>query len=577
MKLIALALAVIVALVAGPLRASAPAPVEVSAVNNANLARSITVAMPGYDMPPAGVFRLDLRRRPDAPLDHSWSTAIGNLRVTAVDAPAKRVVLTLLASQAEMQALSGAYVADLVYADGGESANLGSFAWNIRKGVTQTPPPPAPAWDDLPAWGPVEDIAGASQQTVMTMLARGQRGPQGEPGPAGPQGPAGAQGPAGPQGAAGAAGPVNTLTIGTVTTGAAGSSAAATITGAAPNQTLSLTIPRGDAGPANTLTIGTVTTAAPGSAAAATITGTTPNQTLNLVIPRGDAGAAGTYTIGAGLTLSGSTLSLGDGASLAYASGALKLTSSLSLGGSLASPNATIYAPAPNVTELRNGANAQRLIVYASYTDAANYERGVFDWQATANVLRIGTEKGGTGLARNIQFVVGGENALGMQPGAITLGKTGFSGSQIIATATSQYSMAAWIGLRDDTNIALSGNKQGVKNNSAGISGFGVSSSAGYIWTGTSEFYGAVDTALGRVTTGVVKIVSGASANGFGAIVTTPTTVASLPSAATAGAGARAFVTDATGTLAADHGAIVTGGGSNKVPVYSDGANWLID
>ena len=52
----------------------------------------------------------------------------------------------------------------------------------------------------------------------------------------------------GPQGAIGPTGPANTLTVGTVTTGAAGSSAAATVTGTAPSQTLNLTIPRGDTG-----------------------------------------------------------------------------------------------------------------------------------------------------------------------------------------------------------------------------------------------------------------------------------------------------------------------------------------
>lgn len=51
------------------------------------------------------------------------------------------------------------------------------------------------------------------------------------------------------------------------------------------------------------------------------------------------------------------------------------------------------------------------------------------------------------------------------------------------------------------------------------------------------------------------------------------TTVASLPSAATAGAGARHFVTDATATTFAS---TVAGGGANKVPVVSDGTNWLI-
>jgi hypothetical protein len=50
---------------------------------------------------------------------------------------------------------------------------------------------------------------------------------------------------------------------------------------------------QGPAGPANTLAIGTVTTGAAGSSADATISGTPPNQTLDLVLPRGDTGAQG--------------------------------------------------------------------------------------------------------------------------------------------------------------------------------------------------------------------------------------------------------------------------------------------
>jgi hypothetical protein len=55
--------------------------------------------------------------------------------------------------------------------------------------------------------------------------------------------------------------------------------------------------------------------------------------------------------------------------------------------------------------------------------------------------------------------------------------------------------------------------------------------------------------------------------------VTGSTTVASLPAAATAGAGARAFVTDATVTTFAS---TVAGGGANGVPVVSNGTNWII-
>lgn len=59
--------------------------------------------------------------------------------------------------------------------------------------------------------------------------------------------------------------------------------------------------PQGNPGPANSLNIGTVATGAAGSSASATITGTAPSQTLNLTIPRGDTGAAGSGGGGSGV------------------------------------------------------------------------------------------------------------------------------------------------------------------------------------------------------------------------------------------------------------------------------------
>jgi hypothetical protein len=56
----------------------------------------------------------------------------------------------------------------------------------------------------------------------------------------------------------------------------------------------------------------------------------------------------------------------------------------------------------------------------------------------------------------------------------------------------------------------------------------------------------------------------------------TTKTVANLPSVSVAGAGARAAVTDATQTLTAGIGTIVSGGGANVVPVFCDGTNWRI-
>lgn len=117
---------------------------------------------------------------------------------------------------------------------------------------------------DAAAYGQLSPLAPIQVPTVI-----GPVGPQGPQGIEGPQGVQGVQGPQGiqgiqgikgdkgdqgiqgiqgPQGIQGVPGPANVLTIGTVTTGAPGSAASATITGVAPNQTISFVIPRGDVG-----------------------------------------------------------------------------------------------------------------------------------------------------------------------------------------------------------------------------------------------------------------------------------------------------------------------------------------
>jgi hypothetical protein len=53
----------------------------------------------------------------------------------------------------------------------------------------------------------------------------------------------------------------------------------------------------------------------------------------------------------------------------------------------------------------------------------------------------------------------------------------------------------------------------------------------------------------------------------------TPVTVAQLSSAVISGAGARGFVTDSS---VSTFGTTVAGGGSTRVPVYSDGTNWKV-
>ena len=101
---------------------------------------------------------------------------------------------------------------------------------------------------------------GTSENVILEFsIPEGDIGPTGATGATGPQGLQGIQGeigPTGPIGPTGATGPAGidaetpTITIGSVTTGAPGTEAAATITGTAPNFILNLTIPQGPTGPA---------------------------------------------------------------------------------------------------------------------------------------------------------------------------------------------------------------------------------------------------------------------------------------------------------------------------------------
>jgi hypothetical protein len=61
---------------------------------------------------------------------------------------------------------------------------------------------------------------------------------------------------------------------------------------------------------------------------------------------------------------------------------------------------------AANTLAQRNGTNAQTFRIYNTFTDASNYERGKIEW--ASNVLRIGTEKAGTGTARALELQTDG-------------------------------------------------------------------------------------------------------------------------------------------------------------------------
>ena len=194
----------------------------------------------------------------------------------------------------------------------------------------------------------------------------GAQGPKGEQGPAGQDGARGERGPQGPAGADGKDGAAATISVGTVTTGAPGSSASVVNAGTSNAAVLNFTIPRGatgeqgpkgdpgqagadgaqgpkggkgdpgpqgPAGAAATITVGTVTTGEAGTNASVTNSGTSSAAVFNFTIPRGakgdkgdkgDTGPAGAngksayqYAVDAGYTgtetdLSAALASLGD-------------------------------------------------------------------------------------------------------------------------------------------------------------------------------------------------------------------------------------------------------------------------
>ncbi len=68
----------------------------------------------------------------------------------------------------------------------------------------------------------------------------------------------------------------------------------------------------------------------------------------------------------------------------------------------------TLLRDAAGILAQRNGTNAQALRVYNTFPGTGNNEWGGFDWQTTANTLRIGTAVSGTGVGRGVTLAASG-------------------------------------------------------------------------------------------------------------------------------------------------------------------------
>jgi hypothetical protein len=162
-------------------------------------------------------------------------------------------------------------------------------------------------------------------------------------------------------------------------------------------------------------------------------------QAQTITVPGMVTGGAGSLSSLAinGCTLGANVLCLTGVANATdsfVASNAVRAGTVLSLG---SSNDVLLNRDAANALALRNGVNAQAFNVYNTYTDASNYERGVFDWTTNANALTIGTTFAGTGAARSV-FINRGGSA------KIVLASTGIQfGDHLLAATDNTYDIGA--------------------------------------------------------------------------------------------------------------------------------------
>ena len=359
--------------------------------------------------------------------------------------------------------------------------------------------------------------------------ATGSTGPQGSPGGAtgatGPTGPMGATGPSnGPTGSTGATGLTGATGPSGGPTGATGATGPQGITGfVGPTGPVGATGSTGPQGSPGGATGATGISGIDGATGATGLTGATgpsggPTGATGVVGPTGATGATGAGTTGA----TGPTGP--QGATGAGTTGATGATGPIGATGPSGGPTGSTGA-----TGLTGPAGDNGL------TGATG---------ATGPVGPSGGPTGATGATG-----IGATGATGAGTTGAT-GLTGATGATGIAGATGP------VGPIAGANTQVLFNDAGTPNGSPNFT-FNKSTLEVVIGTGTA----------GNIT--------GANVISANTVITVSGLFSALPSASIA-AGAREFITDGNLVAAGNFGQIVGGGGSNAVPLYSDGTNWRI-
>lgn len=337
----------------------------------------------------------------------------------------------------------------------------------------------------------------------------------------------------------------------------------------------------------------------------------TRNAASTLQIGTTTANALGSILLNS-VTATGNIYTSGSGGAI-YTTGANSVIAAVSDTGNFklgASQDVILARDAANTLAQRNGTNTQQFNLYRTYTDASNYNRiGFFSTNASyGNGPTIIYQAAGTGTST--LFTIGNETNAALQfatngsyqwniaaaghllantDNTLDIGANGATRPRNVYVATSVFIGASpailtgpaaanlQLGAANAASpvaqtLSTQGSRSGTDSNVGG-GNLTVTSGNG---TGTGTISSlilqspiAVGSGTGAQTQTTGLVVKAGTA------VLTSYTVANLPAAGTAGAGATAFVTDASTTLILGLGGTVTGGGANKVPVFSDGTNWI--
>lgn len=220
----------------------------------------------------------------------------------------------------------------------------------------------------------------------------------------------------------------------------------------------------------------------------------------------------------------------------------------------------------------------------ASYLEASFYPTSGTTAPPYLRFVQTGYMNGANGNYRRLEFMDdsnirffqkdGSTDSLAIDPDGVTsvfCNKTGANAFQIKNTHTAGYSSVKVMDTAGTERMVF---------------GYGNSTAASYTslayvisGSGAALVFGQGGTERMRQTPNGGFAIGTTTDPGAGALLVTafvrivPVAIASLPSAATAGAGARAHVTDA---LAPVFGATVAAAGAVSIPVYSDGTNWKV-